>query len=135
MRVSDVNRLGSDLETDGSDLHSWINIPLGTDGSNYNKINVDTEGRQSSKQYIWDTDSLSWVAANSSGGSVGGASVPTDIRMDDQGSYMYVGEAAVGTASSVSAWKIRKVSSSSVTYADASATFSKVWDSRASYTY
>lgn len=135
MRVSDVNRLGNDLETDGSDLHSWINIPLGTDGSNYNKINVDIEGRQSSKQYIWDTDSLSWVAANSSGGSVGGASVPTDIRMDDQGSYMYVGEAAVGTASSVSAWKIRKVSSSSVTYADASATFSKVWDSRASYTY
>ena len=52
---------------------------------------------------------------------------------------IYVGYAAMGTATSAAKWKIFKVveasSVTTTTYADSNANFDNVWDDRASLTY
>ena len=51
---------------------------------------------------------------------------------------IYVGKAAIGSATSASAWQIRKLDTSSgltIKYAGGVAGFTNKWDSRASYTY
>lgn len=52
----------------------------------------------------------------------------------------YIGNCAVGSADDISEaiWRIKKVDSTSgtkITYADGVSTFTKVWNSRATYTY
>jgi hypothetical protein len=53
---------------------------------------------------------------------------------------LYVGQAAPGTPASSTGWRIKKVDTSvtpimSVTWADGTSDFTKVWDNRATYSY
>lgn len=112
---------------------------FGVDGvtSQFNIFDIDSQGRGASRQYIWDTDTLSWVAANAAGGTVGGGSVSVQysVLMDDTGTYLYVGEALPNTATSSASWRIKRVSDTSVLYADGNSNFDNIWDNRASYSY
>lgn len=51
----------------------------------------------------------------------------------------YIGKAQIGTATSEAKWQIKKIYSSgtdtSITWADGTDEFSKVWDNRSSYSY
>lgn len=64
--------------------------------------------------------------------------VTYDSRIDNSNSgYIYVGEAAVGTATSTSAWRISKVTTGgmpTILYAGGGA-FTQIWDNRASLVY
>ena len=113
---------------------------FGLDGSNgqFNIVDVDSQGRQSNKQYVWDTVSLSWVAASAAGGVVGGGgetATSYQVSLDDTGTYLYVGESIPGTSTSAAAWRIKRVSDIGVKYADNVSSFTKVWDNRLSYSY
>lgn len=63
------------------------------------------------------------------------------IKYDDAGSGItYIGKAAVGTSVASAGWQIKRLDESStpdfdVLFADGVSTFTKVWDSRAGYTY
>ena len=81
--------------------------------------------------YVWNPDTLAYEVATPS--TSGG---PYDVNMDEASStVLYVGEAEPGTADSAAAWRIKKVTSTGVAWADGVATFTKVWNSRASYAY
>ncbi|HRH21724.1 MAG TPA: hypothetical protein PLJ58_00835 [bacterium] len=59
------------------------------------------------------------------------------IRIATVGDIDYIGEAAIGTATSAASWRIKKVDSSSgtvITYAG-TGVFDQIWDNRASLTY
>lgn len=64
-------------------------------------------------------------------------------KFDDTGTYVYVGTAPCGTATSSSVWQIKRIDSSTgdILWAKASgdsvgnSNFDKCWDDRASYTY
>ena len=58
-----------------------------------------------------------------------------NIKLDDTGTALYVGKSVPGSASSDPLWKIIKVTDTNVSFADNTTSFTKVWDSRASYTY
>lgn len=59
-----------------------------------------------------------------------------DVLSASSGGYDYYGYAPVGTATSAAGWQIcRYDSSGNKRFADATSTYSKVWDSRATYTY
>lgn len=59
------------------------------------------------------------------------------------GQALYIGEAVPGTATSATGWRIRKLEygngnsmpPTGVTWADGTNAFTKVWDSRATYSY
>lgn len=113
---------------------------FGVDGNTnqFNIVDVDSQGRQSSKQYVWDTDSLSWVAAGAAGGIIGGggsSAVSYITLMDDTGTYLYVGEAMPNTSPASASWRIKRVSDTSVLYADGNANFDNIWNNRSSYSY
>lgn len=137
-KITNNQRIGVALDDQTTDMQNWLTVPAGFDGQDYHAFSVDADGRQASKQYIWDTDSLQWVAGNSAGGAVGGggsASVSYQVLLDDTGTYLYVGEAAPGTAASAASWRIKRVTDSGVLYADSTASFTKIWDNRSTYTY
>lgn len=138
-QVTDKQRIGVELDDQTTDMQNWLTIPAGFDGEHYHAFGVDDQGRQSSKQYVWDTDSLSWVAAGAAGGIIGGGGGSTttsyQLQMDDHGTYLYVGESVPGMATSSASWRIKKVTDTGVLFADATASFTKVWDNRATYTY
>ena len=92
----------------------------------------------------------SWVAVNSEGtpmpieltgeGAVPTTSPPLATRIDDvtTADTTYIGKAAIATATSAAAWQIAKLDTSSgliKTWADGSASFSKIWDDRVSISY
>ncbi len=60
-----------------------------------------------------------------------------DSRFDDTGTHMYVAEANPGTADAAASWRIKRYVSSSLNgyWADGVATFTKVWNDRATYSY
>lgn len=79
--------------------------------------------------------------ADGSGSPLVGA-LPTSsagysIRMDDGATYLYVGEASPGIATSSAAWRIKRVENSTghVLWASGNVLFDKVWDDRASLSY
>lgn len=81
--------------------------------------------------YVWNPDTLSYEVATSPS-----ASGTYDLNLDEASStVLYVGEAEPGTADSAAAWRIKRVTPTGVSWADAVSTFTKVWNSRASYTY
>lgn len=81
--------------------------------------------------YVWNPDTLAYEVATAPN-----ASGTYDINLDEASStVLYVGEAEPGTADSAAAWRIKKVTPTGVSWADAVTTFTKVWNSRASYTY
>jgi hypothetical protein len=63
------------------------------------------------------------------------------IENNSSGMAVYIGEAAPGTAKNAAGWRIKKISydsSNAVTdiqWANGTNTFTKVWDSRAGYSY
>ena len=121
-----------------SGANSLNHIPKGQTGERIEAVIDYLSGGLRCVNYVWDTDTLDWVAASASGGDIGGGSTTStsyDLLMDDQGTYMYVGEAIPGTLTSAPSWKIKKVTDTSVKYADGVATFTKVWNNRASYIY
>jgi hypothetical protein len=112
-----------------------------------------SEGVNKVAQYVWDTNTLSWV--KSSGGTGPGSNVavtnlpavqavslPTTAKRYDQVDALnaYLGDAPVGTASSSAAWRIQKLAfttggSVTITWANGASTFANVWDNRASLSY
>ena len=65
---------------------------------------------------------------------------PLAIRVDDTttASVTYVGQAAIGTATSAATWQIQKLDESSgiaTTWADGDASYDNIWDNRASLSY
>lgn len=66
-----------------------------------------------------------------------GGSTKYDTRFEDGATYMYVAEALPGSADSAAAWRIKRYVQATLkgTWADGEATFTKVWDDRATYTY
>jgi hypothetical protein len=66
--------------------------------------------------------------------------VPYDTLLDEDGSYTYVGKAAVGSSEASAVWRIFRLDESSspdseLRYADGVSTFTKIWNNRATYTY
>ena len=59
------------------------------------------------------------------------------VQVVESGLYTYVGKALPGTAASSATWQIFRVTTASGTklFANSTATFNKVWNDRASYTY
>jgi hypothetical protein len=73
-------------------------------------------------------------------GASGDDEVMYDTEVDESvPGVTYVGQAVPGTAKSGSVWRIKKITEAvggmSVDWADGTAEFDKVWNSRASYTY
>ncbi len=70
-------------------------------------------------------------------GSIDTVSIDTDynIKLDDTGTALYVGKALPGSSTSSAVWQIKKVTDTTISFADAVSTFTKVWNDRASYTY
>lgn len=60
----------------------------------------------------------------------------TITKVDDTGTYKYVGEADPGTATSAPKWSICRVTSATGDMLQADGgNFSQIWDNRASLTY
>lgn len=59
------------------------------------------------------------------------------LQVDDAGTYIYVGTAIPGTATSAASWKIKRIVAATgvTTYADGDAFYNNIWDNRASLTY
>ncbi len=64
-------------------------------------------------------------------------SAPLSIRLDDGATYLYVGKAAMGSATSSAVWQIQRITQADTTviWADGDAAFNNVWDNRASLSY
>lgn len=140
--------------------NAWDNVVIVTrDGSE------DQTWDGKVKNLVYDVGSMGWVAETQSGGGGGGggggdasaanqvignaslASIDSKtplidyaVRIDDVGGGVsYVGQAASGTPTSASGWKIKRVTDSGgdlvVLFADGNASFNKVWDDRLSLSY
>lgn len=59
------------------------------------------------------------------------------FRKDDTGTYLYLGEAVPGTATSAAGWRISRVTNadSTIVWADGDGSFDNIWDNRASLSY
>lgn len=104
----------------------------------------DIDGAVRNKNYVWDTNSLSWVAATGSlvdgqnvsinnwpvtgsgnlkvaiqednVGISGGGSSPKAVRTDQaSATILYVGKAAAGSSAGSAAWSIQRIDTSSGT--------------------
>ena len=74
--------------------------------------------------------------------SIGGGTGSTQLalQLDSAGSGItYIGEAAVGSATSASAWRIKRMTETGsdlvIEWADGNAGFDNVWDDRGSLSY
>lgn len=112
--------------------------------------------------YVWDTDTLSWVrqSQGSSGGITSNVNVLsttglTDsqlraapltivgadkaVRVEDLGTTLYIAKAALGTVDASSAWQIKRITFSgsliNTHWANGNSNYTNTWDARASYTY
>jgi hypothetical protein len=111
-------------------------------------------------QYVWDTNTLSWIRQTGGSGGVGTevsitnfpavqpvsgtvtTTLPVYAKRYDQvdASTAYLGEADVGSAESSAVWRIQRLSFTvdgdlSVVFADANANFDNVWANRLSLSY
>jgi len=60
------------------------------------------------------------------------------VRVDDAGTYVYVGYAIVGSTTSSAVWKIKRIKTTNVVevlYAGGNAFYDNVWDDRATLQY
>lgn len=66
---------------------------------------------------------------------------PAETRMETVGAYTYIGEAEPGSADTDPVWRIHRVSSTAIRWANKRAKFENVWESSpgnadyATYTY
>lgn len=63
-----------------------------------------------------------------------------DKLIDEDGLFIYIGEAEAGTPTSTAQWRIKRIDNTNnpdvdIRWANGSADFNKAWDNRASYTY
>ncbi len=65
------------------------------------------------------------------------SSPPMSIRLDDGATYLYVGKAAMGAATSAASWQIARITQTDTTmlWCDGDGNFNNVWDNRASLSY
>jgi hypothetical protein len=56
---------------------------------------------------------------------------------DDDGTYIYLGQASSGSATSDERWEIKRVTKASgaIRFAEGSSSFDKTWDDRLTYSY
>lgn len=59
------------------------------------------------------------------------------LRVDEGATYMYVGEAEPGTATSAASWRVKRmtIADATIVWADGNSNFDNIWDNRASLTY
>jgi hypothetical protein len=60
------------------------------------------------------------------------------VRVDDAGTYVYVGYAVVGSPTSTAVWKIKRIKTTNVVevlFADGNSFYDNVWNNRSSLTY
>jgi len=60
------------------------------------------------------------------------------VRVDDAGTYVYVGYAVVGSPTSTAVWKIKRIKTTNVVevlYAGGTAFYNSIWDNRSSLSY
>jgi len=60
------------------------------------------------------------------------------VRVDDAGTYVYVGYAVVASPTSTAVWKIKRIKTTNVVevlYAGGTAFYNSIWDNRASLSY
>lgn len=61
------------------------------------------------------------------------------VRVDEASATVtYVGDAAIGSATSGALWRVKKIDTSSgtvITWADGNSSFDNIWDNRASLSY
>lgn len=60
------------------------------------------------------------------------------VRVDDAGTYVYVGYAVVGSSTSTAVWKIKRIKTTNVVevlYAGGTAFYNSIWDNRSSLSY
>jgi hypothetical protein len=60
------------------------------------------------------------------------------IFVDDTGTYVYIGNATPGTATSAASWKIKRVTTTNpvkVEYAAGTSFYNQIWDNRTSLSY
>jgi hypothetical protein len=114
-------------------------------------------------QYVWDTATLSWikqVQSTSTGTSADVNITNTSVPVTQSGVWSvattptlyskqydqvsdtlaYLGDAAVGSSSASSVWRIQKLvftaaGSVTITFADGNVNFDNVWNNRASLSY
>jgi hypothetical protein len=114
-------------------------------------------------QYVWDTNTLSWikqVQSTSSGSSTDVNITNTSVPVSQAGSWSftptptlyskqydqvsdtlaYLGDAVVGGSSASAIWRIQKLvfttaGSVTITFADGNVNFDNVWNNRASLSY
>lgn len=104
-------------------------------------------------QYIWDTNTLSWIKQTGTSGGAGTDVTVTNLpstypitfpayskRYDQvDATTAYLGNAVVGASESSSVWQIQRLTFSgenvTVQYADGNASFDNNWSNRASLSY
>lgn len=62
---------------------------------------------------------------------------PLAVRLDDGETYLYVGKAIVGSATSGAVWQVQRITQADTTivWADGNGSFDNIWDNRASLSY
>jgi hypothetical protein len=101
---------------------------------------------------VFDVDEMDWVAMTQTSVTVGELTVsgvavsnlpenydPSNyaVRLAEDGNILYVGEAPIGSATSSSVWRVKKVDTSSgviITWAGGGA-FNQIWNNYATLTY
>ena len=125
--------------------------------SSNDPVNI-SENKLHIAQYIWDTNTLSWIKQTGTSGAAGTnvnvtnfpstqqvagnvGSVVFSKRYEQVDSTLaYLGDAAIGTSEGASAWRIQKLDFTAegnvnVTFADGDDNFDNVWTNRASLSY
>ena len=119
-------------------------------------------GVKKSGNYVWDTDTLSWVkmAQPATGTGSGGALTNAELRASPvpisgsttslenaeatrvdvaSGTVTYVGNAPTGTATTASAWKIKRITttglSTTIEWANGTAAYTNIFDNRTGLNY
>lgn len=123
-----------------------------------------TDNRLDIANYVWDTNTLSWVRATVGAG--GGPTSSVDVistvgltnaqlraspvpvsfaptyytqRVDDLDTTLYVGKAVVASSEAASVWQIKRITFTgpiiSTTWAAGSSDFNQSWSNRASLSY
>ncbi len=117
---------------------------LGYDAENdeVKVVSVDLSGNQVVSNKVWDVSTLSWVAMQQPVVSTDTLTVNSypepkySMRIDEvSDDLIYVGEALPGSSESSSVWRIKKITSTGVLFADGNTNFDNRWDQRASLSY
>ncbi len=59
------------------------------------------------------------------------------VRVDEGGTYTYIGHALPGAATSAASWRVKRLTNADATvlWADGNGNFDNIWDNRASLSY